>query len=66
MFQGLAHDATQRAWNWLLIREPDSMAPFDLVTVNMLLVPRNENGSLKKGEFMTELKASEQARPRRR
>lgn len=55
MFQGLAHDVTQRAWNWLLVREPDSLAPFDLTTVNMLLVPRNDDGSLMVDDFKMEL-----------
>ena len=51
MFQGLANDVTQRATSWLLVREPDSLAPFDISTVNMLLVPRHKDGSLKVRKF---------------
>lgn len=55
MFQGLVNDFTQRATSWLLVREPDSLAPFDISTVNMLLVPRKKSGSLKKSEFTESL-----------
>ena len=55
MFQGLVNDVTQRATSWLLVREPDSLAPFDISTVNMLLVPRKKSGSLKKSEFTESL-----------
>jgi hypothetical protein len=55
MFQGLANDVTQRAKGWLLIRESESMAPFDIITMNLLLVPRDDAGNFKKSEFVTEL-----------
>lgn len=55
MFQGLANDVTRPARSWLLIREPDSMAPFDIITMNLLLIPRNDDGALNRVEFSAEM-----------
>ena len=57
VFQGLAADSTSGTKHWLLIREPASpQAPFDIMTVNTLIVDRDDTGDLDGGKFGTRVR----------
>lgn len=58
VFQGIALDPTSRGQNWMLIREKASPeAPFDITTVNTMIVGRDEAGGLLEREFELEVEA---------
>lgn len=58
VFQGPATDPTSRGQNWMLLRERDSPeAPFDITTVNTLMIPRDDDGNLLERDFEVAVQA---------